>query len=146
MKLFLLEPGRQLVEECLLFLCSILQQPPSHPIPHPHCFLPSYSAINQIKKETQTNLKRTREKKKDRVSWVKEMVSFPGGSHGKLGCGCSAGAWHHHPFKEAQIQIISYPSYTAHRRDLLSARKWKVRLYFSRFSSYSYKTVIFLRI
>ena len=49
MKLFLLEPGRQLVEEFLPFLGSILEQPPSHPIPHPHCYLPNYSAINQIK-------------------------------------------------------------------------------------------------
>lgn len=123
MKVFLLEPERQLVEECLLFLCSILEQPPSHPIPHPHCFLPSYSAINQIKKETQTNLKRTREKKK-RSGKLSERNGFiPGGSHGKLGCGCSAGAWHHHPFKDAQIQIICYPSYTPHPRDPISAQK-----------------------
>ena len=123
MKVFLLEPERQLVEECLLFLCSILEQPPSHPILHPHCFLPSYSAINQIKKETQTNLKRTREKKK-RSGKLSERNGFiPGGSHGKLGCGCSAGAWHHHPFKDAQIQIICYPSYTPHPRDPISAQK-----------------------
>ena len=129
MKVFLLEPGRQLVEECLLFLCSILEQPPSQPIPHPHCFLPNYnySAINQIKqskKKRNTNELKADKRKEKRSGKLSERNGFiPGGSHGKLGCGCSAGAWHLHPFKDAQIQIICYPSYTAHPRNLISARK-----------------------
>ena len=83
MKVFLLEPGRQLVEECLLFLCSILKNNPSHPIPHPHCFLPNYSAINQIKqskKKRKTNELKADKRKENRSSKPSEKNGFiPGG-------------------------------------------------------------------
>ena len=88
MKLFLLEPGRQLVEECLLFLCSILEQPPSHRIPHPHCFLPNYnySAINlmkQSKKKRNTNELKADKRKEKRSSKPSEKNGFiPGGGGG----------------------------------------------------------------
>lgn len=85
MKLFLLKPGRQLVEECLLFLCSILEQPPSHRIPHPHCFLPNYNyrAINlikQSKKKRNTNELKADKRKEKRSSKPSEKNGFiPGG-------------------------------------------------------------------
>ena len=79
MKLFLLEPGRQLVEQCLLFLCSILKKTPSHPIPHPHCFLPNYSAINQIKqskKKRNTNELKADKRKENRSDKLSEKNWF----------------------------------------------------------------------
>ena len=88
MKVFLLEPGRQLVEECLLFLCSILEQPSSHPIPHPHCFLPNYSAINQIKqskKKRNTNELKADKRKEKRSGKLSEKNGFiPGGFSWKI--------------------------------------------------------------
>ena len=88
MKRFFLEPGRQLVEECLLFLCSILKNNPSHPIPHPHCFLPNYSAINQIKqskKKRNTNELKADKRKENRSDKLSEKNGFiPGGFSWKI--------------------------------------------------------------
>ena len=88
MKRFLLEPGRQLVEECLVFLCSILEQPSSHPIPHPHCFLPNYGAINQIKpskKKRNTNELKGDKRKEKRSGKLSEKNGFiPGGVSWKI--------------------------------------------------------------
>lgn len=145
MKRFLLEPGRQLVEECLLFLCSILEQPSSHPIPHPHCFLPNhnYSAINQIKqskKKRNTNELKADKRKEKRSGKLSEKNGFiPGGVSWKIWVWLFRWGLVPPPLQRRTNSIICYPSYTAYPRDLISARKWKACLYFSRFSSYSRK-------
>ena len=69
------------------------------PIPHTSFFLPKYSETGPVQKkeETQTNKKRTRQKKKNKWNKVKQKVSNP--FLEKLDVGVPLRPWHYHPLK-----------------------------------------------
>lgn len=70
------------------------------PIPHTSFFLPKYSKTGQVQKkeeETQTNKKRTREKKKNKWNKVKPKVSNPFLEN--LDVGVPLKPWHYHALK-----------------------------------------------